>query len=353
MKIVHILRAAPFGGAQRLAVDIAAGQRQAGEDAHVILCGKEPQRARAAAQLAGVPISILKRGVGAVRTVHRLCHDADILHLHMPPAWLGAILPTAPAKVLHLHVRPVVRIRGRSLAGLTDRAGERLLLARSDRVIAISNWIAQDWTAEYCSALPPVSIVHNGVAVPAIQPRPEGSFTIGLASRLSNDKGIDEFIAFAAALHRQAPDIVFRIAGDGAQRAHFEQLARCAGLGDALIFEGFVADIDAFWSRVHLSVFTSPFEPFGLSLIEPLARGVPGIAYRTGSGSDEIIDLCPGIAAVPRAASESLAELALSLRADPDRLDRMARQGRGEVARHFSVEKMLQGIAEAYREAAK
>jgi hypothetical protein len=53
MKILQVLRAFPFGGAQRIALDLAHAQSASGHDVRILLCGREEvgaERAIAAAK---------------------------------------------------------------------------------------------------------------------------------------------------------------------------------------------------------------------------------------------------------------------------------------------------------------
>jgi glycosyltransferase involved in cell wall biosynthesis len=79
------------------------------------------------------------------------------------------------------------------------------------------------------------------------------------------------------------------------------------GLERIVSFAGFVSPIGRFWADVDLAAFTSPCESFGLSLIEPVAAGVPAVGYLTGAGSDEVIARCRGIEAVPYGDADALA----------------------------------------------
>lgn len=351
-RIIHCVPGAPFGGAQRLAIDLACQQRSNGEDASVLLLSNGEQ-ATAACKAAGVPVATCGSGLRRPLRAHKAMAQADIIHLHMPPPWLAPFLPSGPAKLLHLHVRPAVLVHPPSWRVTVDGIGNRAILKKMDRVIAISDWIAEAWRGQFADVLPPVSVIHNGIRLPQLQPRAEGPFTIGVACRLSPLKGMEEFIEVAGEVHRLAPDIRFKVAGEGPSLAHYRELADSAGLADALRFEGFVDDMAGFWPGADLCLFTPPFEPFGLRLIEPVGHGVPVAAYLTGSGSDEVVRLCRGIAAVPYGEAGKLAELVLALRHDPLRLASMAKEGREDVETHFSLEMMTARIAQAYREVAR
>ena len=115
-----------------------------------------------------------------------------------------------------------------------------------------------------------------------------------------------------------------------------------------LRFEGETALFGSF--QLDLAIFSAPGEPFGLRLIEPVAEGVPVIAYETGAGSDEIARNCAGIATVPYEQAEAMAELAAELLDDPGRRARMAQAGQRDIERSFSIASMAAGVDAVYSE---
>jgi glycosyltransferase involved in cell wall biosynthesis len=227
----------------------------------------------------------------------------------------------------------------------------RALMHRCDRLIAISEWIAAAWR-EDSPRLDPV-VVYNGIPLPEMSLRrsDDGPFTLGMASRLSEKKGVEEFLELAAAILARDPNIRFRVAGDGPQRADYEYLANRLGHGDAIVFEGFVSDMAKFWSKVDLVAFTPPFEPFGLRVVEPVVHGVPVVAYLTHSGSDEVIERCRGVAAVDYGDLDGLVEQVMHLRDKPQVRAQMTKEGRDDVANCFSLATMFLGVAAVYCDA--
>lgn len=133
-------------------------------------------------------------------------------------------------------------------------------------------------------------------------------------------------------------------------RAEYEALALRRGLGGVLAFCGFVEDIAAFWRGVDIAAFTPPIEPFGLRLIEPIAHGVPVIAYRNGTGSDEVIDRCRGIVATAYGQTGELAQAAVALTQSQPKRRQLVEAGIADLRRCFTVATMEAGVRAAYRE---
>lgn len=357
LRILHIVPATPFGGAQRLVVDLAAAQRAEGLDAYVHLTNFGEAAVRAS-RTVEVPVVVPPERLGLLgrlaATRAALRGDGlDIVHLHLPPPWLVLAIPCRRrfALVTHLHVRPAVLEHPPTIRRRTEVALNGIVLSRSDRLISISEWIDASWRTAHPRLKSPSTIIYNGLPTPLQTPLSRAcpdAFVIGMASRLSECKGVEEFIDVARRIHRRSPDIRFLIAGDGPMRLIYERRAADAGLRKVLLFEGFVENMPEFWSQLDLAIFTPPLEPFGLRLIEPIANGVPVVAYRNGSGSDEVIDRCRGVLGVPYADADSLTAAVLELRASRESRNRMAREGMADLERHFSLAAMANQIGDVY-----
>lgn len=353
MRVMHIAPGAPFGGVQRIVMNLARAQA-ASHRVAILWTGEMPhaeakpvdRKTKTEEFLSsGSLLACVMRARGAIKA-----YDPDIVHLHMPAPWIALSLFNIRAKIcLHLHGEPV---RVGSLKARLGRELERIMVAHAGTLVAISDWIEQVWRERYPTAR--YRVVRNGIPVAGEEPpaaKPVStSPVVGFASRLAPDKGVAEFARFALAMHEADPKVRFRIAGDGSERRMLEnELSSLVASGAAEIL-GHVSDMKTFWSQLDLAIFTAPAEPFGLRLIEPVAEGVPVIAYETGAGSDEIARVCAGIVLVPYEDPRAMAELAARLLSDYERRRVMVVEGTGDVARHFSLDAMTSGVAEVYQE---
>lgn len=124
--------------------------------------------------------------------------------------------------------------------------------------------------------------------------------------RLEPRKGVDRLIEAVAALHPAYPGLTLHVAGDGADRARLEALARDAGIAGAVIFHGRVPDAEKAALLEFADVFAMParregnsVEGFGLVYLEAAWYGVPSLAGREGGAADAVHDgetglLCDG-----------------------------------------------------------
>ncbi|MFU9077437.1 glycosyltransferase [Proteus sp. LHD240705] len=112
--------------------------------------------------------------------------------------------------------------------------------------------------------------------------------TLGTASRLVGLKGIGISILCLSELIKLNIKANLIIAGDGEQRNELEELAIHNNVKDYISFIGYQSDMDTFYSDIDIYLSTPVTEPFGLSCIEALARGIP-VIYPNIDGQPEAI----------------------------------------------------------------
>ena len=171
-------------------------------------------------------------------------------------------------------------------------------------------------------------------SVPAAGCATEGRFRVGFVGRLERRKGIGVVIDAIAGL----PDVEFYVYGSGPDRAAFEDQARRLGLGDRVVFHGFVGydDLPGAYRSMDSFVFPSQttatwVEQFGRVAVEAMAAGVPVIGSSSGSIRDVVGDA--GII-VPEADVNGWRAAIASLANDEPLRRRLAEAGRERVQRY-------------------
>jgi glycosyltransferase involved in cell wall biosynthesis len=122
---------------------------------------------------------------------------------------------------------------------------------------------------------------------------------IGMMARFDPWKGIDVSLRAAAPLLRERPELRFVLVGGQYRHFHAEYgeylraLVAHEGIAGQVIFAGFRMDVRPYLARMTVLVHSSRQpEPFGLTIIEAMASGVPVVAAR-GGGAAEIVE--PGV----------------------------------------------------------
>ena len=351
LRVLHVVPATPFGGLQRLAVSLAAEQRRTGINAEIlsIYDGREIERLMQASQVPYLSTRCSGPSVAALkRAIHTLRRSWDIVHVHAGLLWCNALalfFKDSPV-VFHAHNYPSKR---ESLRDIALKEINRLL---TNSVFAVSEDVARAWRREVPAV--PVHCVYNGIRLPPDPPpsrrRLVGSPVVfGMATRLAADKGLREFVDAAQAIHARLPYARFVIAGSGPQEQALRSEIASRGLTEVITLCGYVEDVEAFWERVDIALFTAPGEPFGLRIIEPMRQGIPVLAYLTRAGSDEI--LRPGVnaAAVPFGHTDALASAADAVVTDELASQRMSAAAFRDLYERFSLSTMSERISDLYR----
>ncbi len=173
------------------------------------------------------------------------------------------------------------------------------------------------------------------------------------AGRLLRRKGLDLFIQALAAAVLRHPDLHALIVGgeDPAEPGVREELAALAqdlGIAAHVHFPGFRQDMPRLLLAADLLCFVpSEPEPFGRTVIEGMAAGLPVVAAASGAlpdilGGEGGLLVSPGDAAAQAAAIIALLD-------DPARAAALAAAGRRRAVAHFGVAPQIERLSELYR----
>ena len=184
-----------------------------------------------------------------------------------------------------------------------------------------------------------VATVHHGIALDEFTLRKDSDGSLLFFGRIHPEKGAAEAIEVARRSGRR-----LIIAGIVQDKAYFEREVAPHIDGDQVCYLGSVGPdkraevLGGADALLHLISFD---EPFGLSMVEAMACGVPVIAFGRGSVPEVVVDGETGfIVADLDEATAAVQRL--------DELDRSA--ARKHVEDHFSTERMTDGYLGVYQE---
>ena len=292
MKVLLVSHGAGPYGAERILLELARRLPTRGHQVVAAFPHEGPAVAMARA-LQGVEVRLwdtgrLPRNVGealryfarapgtVLRTRRLIAEEApDVVWVNsMYNAWsaLGAKLAGAPT-VWQLHERSLPGPPGWALAAVAG--------ATAGQALVVSEFVAGGfrrfpWLAEK------VEILHNPLLhepAPGRAPDRAAPFTAGYVGQLEPRKRVTDLVRALSRL----PDVQGVLVGDGKGRARVEDEVRRSGMGDRVELMGYRDDVPAQMDRFHCLVMPSVNEPFGLAVLEAMARGIPVIAARSGA----------------------------------------------------------------------
>jgi len=305
----------------------------------------------------GHAVSFL-RDVGRMKTLLR-AGDFDIVDVHgSQDTWVTAMarLFTGLPRCLVLTRHNTKRVRtGRPNRMLYGRLVDHLIIV-DESVRRLYGRFIDDGTLDpsRVSVIPSAyraDLFHEGVDGGRVR-RELGlgrdALVVGVAGRLVLDKGHTHLLKAAAVLRPELPGLTLLFAGTGPNEEALRREARDLGLGDAVRFLGFRADIPEVEAAFDVAVLPSVgCDASSASLKEAMALGVPVIASDIGGARTIIEDGVTGTI-VPPADPAALAEALRRAAAGPESVRAMARRAQAEVSRRFSVMRLCDQTLQAY-----
>ncbi len=218
----------------------------------------------------------------------------DLIHAHdwtCFPAGLALREATGKPLAVHVHITEYDKTGGQ---GADPRVWdvEHAGLHGADKVIAVSQRVKRDCVERYFADPGRSEAVYNAAEGAKRKPRriAKRTPTVLFLGRLTLQKGPDYFVRAAARVLEVRDDVTFVIAGTGDMLPKLTELVAELGIGDRVVFAGFVGRDKIYDLYEHADVFVVPSvsEPFGIVPLEAMQSGVPVILSRQ-TGASEIL----------------------------------------------------------------
>jgi len=253
-----------------------------------------------------------------------------------------------------------------------DFPGKRLynsVMARGERVIAISHFVADRVASRYRVDPQRLRVIYRGVDAAVFDPAlavgdrvhrlaqawrlPPGAPVVMLPARLTRWKGAELLLDAMALMPFQEAYCVL-VGSDQGRRAYADRLVARAerlGLAGRVRFAGHCDDMPAALQLADVVVSASlKPEPFGRVVIEAQAMGRPVVVSDHGGAAETVQ---PGLTGwrVPPGDAAALADaLQIALWLDPEQKAELADRARDSVLTYFTTTAMQQATLAVYRE---
>lgn len=346
-------------GGQEQALLLMAGLQRRGHQVELVAVREAAIALRS--QAAGIrvhAVSDTTRRIGAARRIRKLVAGEkrfDIVHANeahaLTAAWFGRSHHHVPLTAARRVAFPLSR--GRISLARWGAAAKILAVSEAARKQLLAAGVAADH----------IEIVADGVEIPGPIPAEtrekarqrwgfaSGEIVLECVAAFSAEKGHALLIEAFAKLRRRPAGEKFRLllAGDGRLRPQLEQQAREAAIESAVVFAGFVPDVEAVYAAGDLFVFPSLQEGAGSSLLRAMACGLPVVGLERGGVGEIIQDGNNGVLARD-ATPEALVEAVQRMLGDPASMERLSRAGREAVVERYSADRMIETTERIFAE---
>jgi colanic acid biosynthesis glycosyl transferase WcaI len=227
----------------------------------------------------------------------------------------------------------------------------QFLYRNADHIVVVTpafkEYLVQHWQV----APEKISVIENGVEAEVFSPRTEsalrtevgadGKFVVSYIGTMGNAHGLQILVEAAAQLQDSAPNIMFLLVGEGAEKEKLVSLVQSRGLTNLRFVDqqsrqrmpAYICASDACVvvlkkNEIFKTVIPSKMLEF-MSCARPVILGVEGQARKI------LEEARAGICIEPENASE-LAQAVLHLAGDEQLRETLGRNGRRHVLQHFS-----------------
>lgn len=357
MKVLLVDLETAWRGGQNQALLILKGLKQRGCDAELVAARGSALGGRA--REAGIAVHSVSPGffrLAAAARIRALLNTKrfDLVHANEAHAVSAVWLSRAHRRAPFVISRRV---------GYPLRAS-RVALARyaaAARIVANSQWVA---TQAVASGAPEarLTVVYEGAEIPsrfaseqrrAARARwgiADDARLLGCVGVLLPDKGQEWLIRALAALRKDFPNAKLLLAGDGPCRPRLEALARERGVAQAVLFPGFVKDVETVYAAMDVFLLPSFFEALNNSLLAAMAYEIPSIAFQRGA-LGEIIEHEKSGLLVSGPDVEEICSATMRIFRNREFARQLGQAGRTRVEEKFSAQRMVEGMVRVYEEA--
>ena len=221
--------------------------------------------------------------------------EFDVIHAH---DWLtypaGLAVAKLSGKPLLVHVHSTEFDRSGEHPHQQIYNIERRGMHGATRAIAVSMLTKNVCINRYGVNAAKIDVVYNGVdldpASAGIERIESKDKIVLYFGRITMQKGPEYFIQAAKKVLEYMDDVKFVVAGSGDQAQRMIEMAATLGIGNKVLFTGFLRgrDISRVFSMADLYVMPSVSEPFGIAPLEAMSHNVPVLISKS-SGVSEVL----------------------------------------------------------------
>jgi glycosyltransferase involved in cell wall biosynthesis len=360
MNIAHVLSSVRIGGQERVALDLASGQRALGHEVVVVSLAPPPDGPLAGAfRERGVDVERVAKRPGVDPTLSlRLAslfrrRGVGVVHTHnrMPLLYGAAAGKLARAVVVHTRHGP-----GRGTPREQwMRRGAGLLL---DAYVAVSPEL-EKLARELRDAAPAkLTVIENGIDLQRFRPDeaarratrqslgiPADAWVVGSVGRLAVEKDYPLLVrALAPVL---GPGVRLVLVGDGAEMETIRAEAVARKVDAFVHLPGATGDTAPFLAALDVFALSSRMEGLPLAALEAMSTALPVVSTAVGGLPALITDGVTGYL-VPSGDEGALRGRLEALRADPAAARATGARGQEHVRARHAREVMVRRYLELY-----
>ena len=285
-------------------------------------------------------------------------NNIQLIHCHLP--WAGIV------------GRIVGRMTGVPVVYTEHNKWERyhkltyylnkLSFPNQEKVIAVSEDVANSIRKRYHKRKPEVRVVSNGINTEKYSTShdmsldvrkelniPDNYKVIGTTCVFRKQKRLGVWLDIAKELHEKHPETFFIVVGDGVLKKEIHEKAQALNMDKYLHFAGLQSETRPYLRAMDIFMMSSEFEGLPIALLEAMSMGCTPACTAAGGIPELVKDNQNGIL-VPVETPMLLVERLSEYLEHPERLKALAESARETVIASFSMQKMVSELETIYDE---
>jgi len=223
-----------------------------------------------------------------------------------------------------------------------------------DLVIAVSEHVAETLRKHLDSEFHDrVCTVYSGIDLTVFKPMPEmeKQWDLAFMGRLESMKSVDLFPEMLTILKPKFPDLTMMMTGEGSLKEQLFDEFEERNVGYMVDYKGVVEseEVPVLINRSRIFLYPSRREPFGLSIVEAMACGVPVITTDVFGPREIITNNHDGIAVPPDDVNE-LAKAVEKLLNDDSLRDRVGKNAVKTAHEKYDIKQHAKDLLSIYAE---
>ena len=363
--VLHIIKSLGRGGAEMLLPEtLRQHNKQQFKFHYIYFLPWKDQMVSAIEKEGGTVVCIpAKSNLSILLAIRKIAayvrtHNIQLIHCHLPWAGMAGRLVGKLTGVPVVYTEHNKWERYHKATYLLNK----LSFSYQQRVIAVSEEVANSIKINYGKAKPQVQVVANGAdtakyaRIQTVENDirkelniPSTTTVIGITCVFRAQKRLGSWLEIAQALHAKNPDTFFIIVGDGPLRDEVHEKAKTLGTDKYVFFAGLQTETRPYFTAMDLFMMSSEFEGLPIALLEAMSMNCVPVCTAAGGIPEVIKDGVNGIL-VPVHQPMQLVDRLLQLLQHPDQVAQMKQAARETVINSFSMKKMVTELEVIYND---
>jgi glycosyltransferase involved in cell wall biosynthesis len=198
-----------------------------------------------------------------------------------------------------------------------------------------------------------IRTIYSGIDLSVFRPMPdlEKQWDLAFMGRLETMKSVDLFPEMLALLKPKFPELTMLMTGEGSLKDKLFEEFENRSVSPMVDYQGVVEveEVPVLINKSKIFLYPSRREPFGLSIVEAMACGVPVITTNVFGPKEIVRHNYDGIA-VPPDDAKALVNAVVTLLSDEELRKRIAQNALNTVAERYDIREHARDLVTIYQD---